>query len=101
MPISVPPLKPVLRIYQFRFDYHIQFTGDIGRIGVSFRSAAGEVPVCENGAGVPFSEEFAKTVLSEPEIDILVGLGMGTAEATAWGCDLTYDYVRINGDYRS
>ncbi len=70
-------------------------------IGVAFRSAKGLVPVCENGAGLPFSEELAKAVLSEPEIDILVTLGNGPAGATAWGCDLTYDYVKINGDYRT
>ena len=74
---------------------------DVARIGVSFRSAAGTVTVCENGAGIEFSEEIAKTVLTEREIEVLVTLGDGTAEATAWGCDLTYDYVKINGDYRT
>ena len=57
--------------------------------------------VCKNGAGVPFSEEEAKAVLLEKEIEILVKLNSGDAEATAWGCDLTYDYVKINGDYRT
>jgi len=70
-------------------------------IAVTFRSATGEVPVCENGAGIAFSEELAKTVLSEPEIVIDVTLSDGDAAAVAWGCDLSYDYVRINGDYRS
>ena len=74
---------------------------DVGRVGVVFHSAAGDVTVCENGAGVPFSEEKAAAVLHEKEIDILITLGDGTAEATAWGCDLTYDYVKINGDYRT
>jgi glutamate N-acetyltransferase/amino-acid N-acetyltransferase len=74
---------------------------DVERVGVSFRSAAGEVPVCKNGTGLPFDEETAKKVLSEKEIEILVTLGQGDASAVAWGCDLTYDYVRINGDYRS
>ena len=74
---------------------------DVSRIGVAFRSAAGCITVCENGAGVDFSEEVAKTILSEKEIEVLVTLGDGTAEATAWGCDLTYDYVKINGDYRT
>ena len=74
---------------------------DVAKVGVSFRSAAGEVTVCENGAGVPFSEEFAAKVLHESEIDILITLGDGNAEACAWGCDLTYDYVKINGDYRT
>ncbi len=74
---------------------------DVSRIGVAFRSAAGCITVCENGAGVDFSEDVAKTILSEKEIEVLVTLGDGTAEATAWGCDLTYDYVKINGDYRT
>ena len=74
---------------------------DIGKIGVSFSSAKGTVVVCENGSGVSFSEEKAKEILLEKEIDILVSLNMGNAEASAWGCDLTYDYVKINGDYRT
>ena len=74
---------------------------DVNQVGVSFRSAAGQIQVCENGAGVPFSEEKAKEVLLEKEIDILVSLGQGGYGATAWGCDLTYDYVKINGDYRT
>ncbi len=74
---------------------------DVGKIGVSFRSPKGEIEVCRNGAGVPFSEEKAKEILLEKEIDILVNLGEGAETATAWGCDLTYDYVKINGDYRT
>ncbi len=74
---------------------------DVNKVGVSFRSAKGTVTVCENGAGVEFSEEIAKEILLEKEIEILVSLGEGDAEATAWGCDLTYDYVKINGDYRT
>jgi glutamate N-acetyltransferase/amino-acid N-acetyltransferase len=74
---------------------------DTGKIDVVFRSAAGEVEVCKNGAGVDFSEELAKKVLLEKEIEILVNLGLGDFTATAWGCDLTYDYVKINGDYRT
>ena len=74
---------------------------DVSKIDVSFRSAAGEILVCKDGAGVPFSEEKAKTILLEKEIDILVKLGDGPYGATAWGCDLTYDYVKINGDYRT
>ncbi|MGN0802704.1 MAG: bifunctional glutamate N-acetyltransferase/amino-acid acetyltransferase ArgJ [Candidatus Faecivicinus sp.] len=74
---------------------------DVNRIGVRFASAAGEIAVCENGAGVPFSEELAKAILTEDEIVIGVSLGAGACEATAWGCDLTYDYVKINGDYRT
>ena len=74
---------------------------DVNKVDVSFRSAAGEILVCKDGAGVEFSEEIAKTILLESEIEILVGLNSGDADATAWGCDLTYDYVKINGDYRT
>jgi len=74
---------------------------DVNKVDVAFRSNAGTVEVCKNGAGVEFSEEFAKQVLLEKEIEILVELSSGEAEATAWGCDLTYDYVKINGDYRT
>ncbi len=74
---------------------------DVNKVDVAFQSAAGTVEVCKNGAGIPFSEEIAKVVLSEKEIDILVGLNSGEADAVAWGCDLTYDYVKINGDYRT
>ena len=74
---------------------------DVMKVGVSFRSAKGMVTVCENGAGVEFSEEIAKEVLLESEIEILVSLGEGNGSAVAWGCDLTYDYVKINGDYRT
>ena len=74
---------------------------DVHKVGVAFQSQAGTVTVCENGAGIPFSEEEAKAVLTESEIDILVTLSEGAAAATAWGCDLTYDYVKINGDYRT
>ena len=74
---------------------------DVTKIGVSFRSAAGTVEVCRDGSGIPFSEEEAKKVLLEKEIEILITLGSGAYTATAWGCDLTYDYVKINGDYRT
>ena len=74
---------------------------DIAKVDVSFRSAKGQVDVCKNGAGIPFSEEIAKEILLENEIEILVSLGDGDKSATAWGCDLTYDYVKINGDYRT
>lgn len=74
---------------------------DVSKIDVSFRSRKGTVPVCKNGAGIEFSEEKAKEVLLEDEIEILVDLNSGDAEATAYGCDLTYDYVKINGDYRT
>lgn len=74
---------------------------DVNCVDVTFKSAKGSITVCENGAGVPFSEETAKTILLEPEIDIIVSVGQGSGSATAWGCDLTYDYVKINGDYRT
>lgn len=73
----------------------------IDRVSLVLKSAKGEVKVCENAAYYPFSEEKAAEVLSEKEIDILVDMHDGTAFAQAWGCDLTYDYVKINGDYRS
>ena len=74
---------------------------DVSRVDVSFASCRGEILVCRNGAGVDFSEEFAKEILLEDSIDIVVTLHDGEAAATAWGCDLTYDYVKINGDYRT
>ena len=74
---------------------------DVDRVDVSFRSAKGEILVCQNGAGVDFSEEKAKEILLEKEIEIVVSLGNGVGEASAFGCDLTYDYVKINGDYRT
>lgn len=74
---------------------------DIEKIDVAFKSAKGELPVCKNGAGVKFSEEKAKEILLESEIQILINLNDGKESATAWGCDLTYDYVKINGDYRT
>lgn len=74
---------------------------DIERVGVRISSEKGEVEVCKNGAGVPFSEEKAKDVLSADEIVIIADLGQGEAASRAFGCDLTYDYVKINGDYRS
>ncbi len=74
---------------------------DVNKVDVSFKSAKGQVDVCKNGAGIPFSEEIAKEVLLEDEIDILINLNNGDYSSTAWGCDLTYDYVKINGDYRT
>jgi glutamate N-acetyltransferase/amino-acid N-acetyltransferase len=74
---------------------------DVNKVDVSFASAKGEILVCENGAGVAFSEEKAKEILLESEIRINIALHSGDATATAWGCDLTYDYVKINGDYRT
>ena len=70
-------------------------------VTVSFRSAVGEITVCEQGAGLVFDEDMAKKILSEDEIEICATLCAGSASASAWGCDLTYDYVKINGDYRT
>lgn len=74
---------------------------DISKTAVRLKSRAGEVFVCENAAYHPYSEEEATKVLKEDEIEILVDLGCGDVTAKAWGCDLTYDYVKINGDYRT
>ena len=74
---------------------------DVRRVDVAFTSAAGRVEVCRDGAGIPFSEEEAKKVLGADEIVIDILLRDGAAGAVAWGCDLTYDYVKINGDYRT
>jgi glutamate N-acetyltransferase/amino-acid N-acetyltransferase len=71
------------------------------RTNVSYISRAGSLDVCKNGESVPFSEEKAKSILSEEEIEILIDLQEGNEKASVWGCDLTYDYVKINGDYRS
>lgn len=74
---------------------------DVTKIDVAFSSAKGSIEVCKNGSGVDFSEEKAKEILLESEIEILVCLNSGEYSSTAWGCDLTYDYVKINGDYRT
>ncbi len=74
---------------------------DVNKVDVTFSSSKGSVNVCHDGAGVLFSEDEAKKILLESEIKIFVSVGSGTGEATAWGCDLTYDYVKINGDYRT
>lgn len=74
---------------------------DIEKIDVALSSKTGRVEVCKNGSGIEFSEEIAKEVLSEDEINIEITLRDGDYSAVAWGCDLTYDYVKINGDYRT
>ncbi len=74
---------------------------DVTKIDVAFTSAKGTVEVCKDGAGIDFSEEKAKEILLEKEIEINVSLNDGCFDSTAWGCDLTYDYVKINGDYRT
>ena len=74
---------------------------DVNKINVWFKSKKGQIIVCQNGSGVDFSEEKAKEILLEKEIVIAVDLNDGNFASTAWGCDLTYDYVKINGDYRT
>ena len=74
---------------------------DVNKVAVDLASTAGKIAVCKNGSGVDFDEDIAKKVLSEDEIIIDITLGDGCGKATAWGCDLTYDYVKINGDYRT
>ena len=74
---------------------------DESKVDVNFRSNRGLIPVCRGGAGVAFSEETAKEILMDDEITVQVALNSGSATAKAWGCDLTYDYVKINGDYRT
>lgn len=74
---------------------------DVTRISVTFESASGRIDLCRDGAGLEFDEELAKKLLCQKQIDIIVHLGQGDASATAWGCDMTYDYVKINGDYRT
>ena len=74
---------------------------DVLKIDVELQSAAGKILVCKDGMGLVFSEENAAKILAEDEIYININLNQGSASARAWGCDLTYDYVKINGDYRS
>ena len=74
---------------------------DPDRVDIAFESAAGRVPVCENGRGLPFDEGLAKRVLTEHDITIDIDMGAGAGACVCWGCDITYDYIRINGDYRS
>lgn len=74
---------------------------DVSRIDVELSSAQGSLMVCQNGNGIAFSEEKAAQILSQDEIQIRISLNQGEAQATAWGCDMTYDYVKINADYRS
>ena len=74
---------------------------DVNLIDVIFESIAGSIKVCRRGKGVDFSENDASSILKRSEVKIIVSLGVGTSSAKAWGCDLTYDYVKINGDYRT
>lgn len=74
---------------------------DPNKVDVAFESASGYIEVCKNGVPLPFNEEKAKKILSYQEVAVFVDLKEGPAQATAWGCDLSYEYVRINGDYRT
>ncbi len=74
---------------------------DIAHTDISFRSDAGEIMVCCGGTALPFDEDLAKKILTRPEVIIHIRVGQGARVVTCWGCDLTYDYVKINGDYRS
>ena len=74
---------------------------DVLKVDMAFKSNKGTIETCKNGAGIPFSEEKAKEILLEEDITIEINLNDGKGEAEAFGCDLTYDYVKINGDYRS
>ena len=70
-------------------------------VTIQYESEFGKILVCEKGSDVDFSEEEATKILSSEAVTFLIDLNMGSESATAWGCDLTYDYVKINGDYRS
>ncbi len=74
---------------------------DPNKVNVSFASAAGEIEVCANGRGLDFDEDKAKQILTEHDIEIRIAMGEGGAECVCWGCDITYDYIKINGDYRT
>ena len=74
---------------------------DPDKVDVAFASAAGEIPVCEQGRGLDFDEDLAKRILTEDEVEIAITMGEGDASCTCWGCDITYDYIKINGDYRT
>ena len=74
---------------------------DINKVDVDLKSKNGIISVCKNGSRIEFSEEKAAKILSADEIYVLINLNDGSEKATAWGCDLTYDYVKINGDYRT
>ena len=76
-------------------------TFDPDKVDVAFASAAGEIPVCRAGRGLDFDEDLAKKILTEDEVEIRVHMGEGDAACVCWGCDITYDYIKINGDYRT
>ncbi len=74
---------------------------DPDRVNVEFASAAGVIEVCHQGRGLEFDEELAKKILTEHDVEIRIAMGEGDASCTCWGCDITYDYIKINGDYRT
>ena len=74
---------------------------DPDKVDVSFASAAGEITVCAQGRGLDFDEDKAKAILTEHDVEIHVAMGEGSGSCTCWGCDITYDYIKINGDYRT
>ena len=74
---------------------------DADKVDIAFQSAAGSIDVCKQGRGLVFDEDLAKKILTEHDIVIAITMGEGTAECTCWGCDITYDYIKINGDYRT
>ena len=71
------------------------------KVDVAFQSQAGSVQVCAKGRGLDFDEDLAKRVLTEHDVTIAITMGEGDSSCTCWGCDLTYEYVKINGDYRT
>ncbi|MDE5679490.1 MAG: bifunctional ornithine acetyltransferase/N-acetylglutamate synthase, partial [Lachnospiraceae bacterium] len=71
------------------------------KVELSFQSKSGRIQICKNGSAVDYSEEEATKILSDEEVTILADMHMGDATAAAWGCDLSYEYVKINADYRS
>ena len=74
---------------------------DPDQVSVHFASAAGDIQVCAKGRGLDFDEDLAKKVLTEHDVEINISMGEGEASCTCWGCDITYDYIKINGDYRT
>lgn len=74
---------------------------DPEKVSVAFESAAGKIDVCKDGRGLAFDEALAKKILTEHDITIAIIIGTGAGECTCWGCDITYDYIKINGDYRT
>ena len=74
---------------------------DPDKVSVRFASAAGDIQVCAGGRGLDFDEDLAKKILTEHDVEINIAMGEGSGECVCWGCDITYDYIKINGDYRT